>query len=445
MALEIYNTLTKKKEEFIPNKKGKVNMYVCGPTVNDVPHLGHALGQIVFDAFRKYLIFIGYKVKFVSNITDIEDKIIKKSNELGISIKELTNKNIKAHSEDYKKLGVLKPDIRPKATEYVKEMINLIQILEKKHYTYFVKNDGVYFDISKFKDYGKLSGIDLTKLKKGIRCANLKTGLEKKDDKDFVLWKFSKPEEPSWNSPWGKGRPGWHIECSAMTHEILGNPFDIHGGGQDLIFPHHEDEIAQSEAGYEKKMCNYWMHNGMVNIDKIKMSKSLGNFTTIEDVLKDYSGEIIRYFVLNTHYRKPRDFSLKKLDEVKISLEKLKNACQKLTLDKISNKKYLEEFKKIMNQDFNTSGAINLIWKLLKDKNAKGKYATIKEIDKIFGFKLLEKEKTSIPKEIKEFLKQREEARKDKDFKKSDELRDKINKLGFIISDSSQGQTIKRV
>lgn len=408
MSLEIYNTLTKKKEKFTPIKKDQVHMYVCGPTVNDVPHLGHARVQIVFDSFRKYLISLGYKVKFVSNITDIEDKIINKANELGISINELTNKNIKEHDEDYSALGVLKPDVQPRATEYVKEMVDLVKRLEKAGYTYIVERDGVYFDISKFKGYGKLSGIDLTHLKKSRALKDESKGQNKKDDKDFVLWKFSKPEEPSWNSPWGKGRPGWHIECSAMNHKILGLPLDIHAGGQDLIFPHHEDEIAQAEAGYGEKFCNYWMHNGMVNIDKIKMSKSLGNFKTIKDLLKDYSGEVIRYFVLSTHYRKPMDFSLKKLDESKTSLEKLRNAAQEIEDNGPINKRYLEEFRKIMNQDFNTAGAINLLWILIKDKTAKGKVKTLKEFDKILGFNFFKKNKVVISKEIKKLLDERE-------------------------------------
>lgn len=444
MPLKIYNTLTKKKEDFIPIKKKNVNMYVCGPTVNDVPHLGHARMQIVFDAFRRYLIYLGYNVKFVSNITDIEDKIINKANELGVPIKELTNKNIKEHAEDYSSLGVLKPDIQPRATQYVEEMIDLVKRLEKKDYTYVVEGDGVYFDISKFHGYGKLSGIDLTQLKKSRKLKDESKGKNKKDDKDFVLWKFSKFGEPSWDSPWGKGRPGWHIECSAMNHAILGLPLDIHAGGQDLIFPHHEDEIAQAEAGYGKKFSNYWMHNGMVNVDKVKMSKSLGNFKTIKDLLKDYSGEVIRYFVLSTHYRKPMDFSLEKLNEAKTSLEKLRNAAQELKNDGSMNERFLEEFKKVMNQDFNTSGAINLIWAFLKDKKIKGKFNALKEIDKVLGFDFFKKEKLSIPKEIKGLLEEREKARGNEDWKIADDIREKISKKGYLIKDTDEGPILKK-
>ena len=267
MVLRLYNTLTRKKEIFKPINKNEVKVYVCGPTVNDVPHLGHARSQISFDILRRYLKFLEYNVKFASNITDIEDKIINKANELKISVKELTEKNIKEHLEDYKKLGISRPDVQPKATEYIPQMIELIKLLEKKGYAY-KKEDGIYFKISNFKNYGELSHQNIKNLELGKR-------IKEKSDNDFVLWKFSKTGEPFWDSPWGKGRPGWHIECSAMSNAIFGLPFDIHGGGQDLIFPHHEDEIAQSEAGYGKKFVNYWVHNGMINVDKIKMSKSL--------------------------------------------------------------------------------------------------------------------------------------------------------------------------
>ena len=443
--LEIYNTLTKKKEEFRPVNKDEVRMYVCGPTVNDVPHLGHARVQIVFDILRKYFIHSGYKMKFVSNVTDIEDKIINKANELGISIKELTEKNLKEHLEDYAALGVDKPDIQPRATEYVQEMIDLVKNLEEKEYTYVIPEDGVYYNISKFNDYGKLSGINLEELKSGRELKDSTKGQGKKDSKDFVLWKFSKPDEPSWDSPWGKGRPGWHIECSAMTHSILDNPFDIHAGGQDLIFPHHEDEIAQSEAGYGKKMCNYWIHNGMVNVDKVKMSKSLGNFKTIKDLLEKYSGEVIRYFVINAHYRKPIDFSEEKLNESKTSLERLKNLTTNLEDDGKENKGYLEEFQKNMDEDLNTAGALNVIWKLARDEKAEGKYQTIKKIDKIFGLKLLEKDEIKIPQEIQDLLKERKIARENKDFEKSDELREKIKEFGFEVKDVKGKQEVKKL
>ena len=441
MVLKLYNTLTRKKEVFKPIKKGFVKAYVCGPTVNGVPHLGHARSQISFDILRRYLKFSGYDVKFVSNITDVDDKIINKANELGILIKELTEKNSKAHMEDYSSLGVQKPDVQPRATEYIKEMIDLVQRLEKKGYTYVIQGDGVYFDISKFKEYGKLSHQKVENLKTGAR---IKVKDDKRNKEDFVLWKFSKPSEPSWESPWGGGRPGWHIECSAMSYSILGLPLDIHGGGQDLIFPHHEDEIAQSEAGYGKKFANYWMHNGMVNVDSIKMSKSLGNFKTIKDILEIYKPEVIRYLVISNQYRQPIDFSEKTLENAKNSYERLKNICETIENDKKTNKEYIEEFVKAMDDDLNTPKALQVLWKLVRDEKAHGKYKTIEEIDKVFGLKLLEKEKIYIPEEVKKLAKEREDARKAKDWKKSDEMRDKIKKLGYVVNDTPNGWEIKK-
>jgi cysteinyl-tRNA synthetase len=445
MVLEIYNTLTKKKEIFKPVKKGEVKMYVCGPTVNDVPHLGHARMQIVFDTLRKYLEFSNYKVKFVSNVTDIEDKIISKATELGISTEELSRKNLKEHLEDYNSLGVNSPDFQPKATEYVNEMIELVKSLEEKGYTYTIEKDGVYYDVSKFKEYGKLSGVNLEELKSSRELKDTTKGKEKKDSKDFVLWKFSKSGEPSWDSPWGKGRPGWHIECSAMSNKILGLPLDIHAGGQDLIFPHHEDEIAQSEAGYEKKFANYWVHNGMVNIDKVKMSKSLGNFKTVKSLLKEYSGETIRYFILNNHYRKPVDFSKEKLLEAKNSLERLKGLIQKIEDDNLENKEFLKEFIKIMDDDLNTAGAINLLWSFVRDRCAPGKIKALKKVDEVLGFKLFRKDEIEIPEVVKVLLEKRKTAREKKEFEESDKLRDEIKSLGYEVKDVKGEQVLKKL
>lgn len=439
--LILFNTQGRKLETFKPLKKGLVRIYVCGPTVNDIPHLGHARQQIVFDVLRKYLKFIGYKVKFVSNITDIEDKIINKAKELNEDIKTLTARNLKAHLEDYKQIGIEKPDVQPKATEYIKEMIDLVKRLEKKGYTYVIENDGVYFDISRFKGYGKLSGQKLAKLK------NSRIGIkeEKRNKEDFVLWKFSKKDEPSWESPFGSGRPGWHIECSAMSSSILGLPLDIHGGGQDLIFPHHEDEIAQSEAGYGKKFANYWMHNGMVNVNNVKMSKSLGNFRTIRDLLKDYSGSVIRYFVISTHYRNPIDFSKQALDDAKNSYERLKNIISEIKDDKKINDDYLGQFKEAMNSDLNTAKALSILWELIRDEKAFGKYETIKKMDDIFCLDLLKKEKLEIPIEIKKLADEREKARKNKDWKRADELRNEIAKKKWSINDTSEGYILKKM
>jgi len=441
MTLKLHNTLSRKKEEFKSLKKGKVGMYVCGPTVNDVPHLGHARQQISFDIVRKYLKYLGYKVKFVSNITDIEDKIINKAKELKISIKELTKRNLKEHIDDYAAIGIDKPDIQPKASEYIKEMVDLVGKLEKNGYTYVIEGDGVYFDISKFKDYGKLSHQDIEQLKAGAR---IKVKDDKRNKQDFVLWKFSKEGEPSWASPWGKGRPGWHIECSAMSASILGLPLDIHGGGQDLIFPHHEDELAQSEAGYGKEFSRFWMHNGMVNVDNVKMSKSLGNFKTIKDILKEYDGQVIRYFVVSNHYRKPSDFSKKTLDEAKVAYTRLKNIIAEIKDDKKTNAKYLKEIEKAMNDDLNTPQALGVIWTMVRDKKADGKLGVIKKIDEFLGLDLLKKEKLVIPAEVKALVKVREAARKEKDWAASDKIRDKINKLGYQVNDKENGPEITR-
>jgi len=434
MVLKLYNTLTKKKEIFKPVKKGEVKMYLCGPTVNGVPHLGHARNQISFDVLRKYLEFSGYKVTFVSNITDIEDKIIEKANEEGISVKELSEKNLKEHMEDYAQLRIKKPDIQPRATKYVKDMIDLIKRLEEKGYTYIVKNDGVYYDVSKFKNYGKLSGIDLSELKSKRKLRSDK-GVGKRDEKDFVLWKFSKKGEPSWDAPWGKGRPGWHIECSAMNYAILGLPIDIHAGGQDLIFPHHEDEIAQAEAGYGKKFVNYWVHNGMVNVNKEKMSKSLGNFKTIKEILKKFSGLMIRYFVINNHYRKPIDFSEDKLIEAQTSLERLKNLCLNLKDDGKENKEYIIKFEKEMNNDLNTAGALNVLWKLVRDDKAQGKIKTIEKIDEIFGLELLKKEKIKLSQIDLKLSGSRCIAKREKNYEEADRLRKELQKRGHLVID----------
>lgn len=441
MPLKLYNTLTRKKEIFKPIEKGKVGMYVCGPTVNDVPHLGHARSQISFDILRRYLEYLKYKVKFVSNITDIDDKIINKANELGEDIKKLTEKNTKAHIEDYSRLGILQPDVRSKATDYVKEMVALVKKLEDRGYTYVISGDGIYYDISKFKDYGKLSHQKIENLKSGAR---VKINQDKKNKEDFVLWKFSKPGEPSWKSPWGDGRPGWHIECSAMSEKILGLPLDIHGGGQDLIFPHHEDEIAQSEAAFGKKFVNYWIHNGMINVDKVKMSKSLGNFKTIRDILHDYDGKVVRYFIISTQYRQPVNFSKNNLDAMKTSYERLKNIISEIKNDGKINEKYLVGFEKAMNDDLNTPRALQVLWKLVRDEKAEGKINTIKKMDEVFGLKLLEKEEIKIPEKILKLVEEREIARREKNWKKSDEIREKINKMGFAVDDTGEGSRVKR-
>ncbi|MGV8172211.1 MAG: cysteine--tRNA ligase [Candidatus Woesearchaeota archaeon] len=442
MPLEIYNTQSRTKEAFKPLYPNKARIYACGPTVNDIPHLGHARQQITYDILRRYLKFIGYEVTFVSNITDIDDKIINKARESNEDIASFTEKNLRHHLEDYQKIGVEKPDVQPRATEYIKQMIELISILEDKGFVYIIPDDGVYYDISKFEGYGKLSHQNVADLMSGAR---VESKTEKRNKEDFVLWKFSKPGEPEWDSPWGKGRPGWHIECSAMSASILGLPIDIHGGGQDLIFPHHEDELAQSEAAYGKKLANYWMHNGMVNVDKVKMSKSLGNFRTIRDLLKEYDGEVIRFFVISAHYRKPIDFSKDSLSDAKISYERLKNLVQPISDDGKENIAYIDEFKNSMDEDLNTSKALALLWNIARDSQAIGRYDAITKIDSVLGLKLFQRKEVVVPEDVLKLVELREQSRKTKDWKVSDELRKEILSKGYTVSDSIDGPKITKI
>ncbi len=451
IPLKLYNTLTRKKEEFKPIKKGEVGIYACGPTVNGVPHLGHARQQIIFDILRKTFKFLKYKVKFVSNITDVDDKIINKANELGESIEELTKRNTAAHIAYYKKLGVTTPDVQPKATEYIKEMIDVVKRLEEKGYTYVIEGDGVYYDTSKFSDYGKLSR--QVQENKGKKLARVKVKEEKRNREDFVLWKFSKPGEPLWDSPWGAGRPGWHIECSAMSYSILGLPFDIHGGGQDLIFPHHEDEIAQSEAAFGKKLANYWVHNGMVNIENVKMSKSLGNFVTIKDLLEEYKSEVIRYFVVSTHYRKPIDFASERLEAAKTAYERLKRKI--IEIKKTSHKgnedgkKYEEAFLAAINDDLNTPGGIQVVWKLVDDVSldSKKKIELLEKFDEVLGLgiKDIKEEKIEVPPEVKQLVESRERLRKAKLWAESDVVRERIKEKGYVVSDTPDGPKLEKI
>jgi cysteinyl-tRNA synthetase len=449
MGLKLYNTLTRKKEEFVPLSEGRVGMYVCGPTVNGVPHLGHAMSQVSFDLIRRYLIFLKFDVKFVSNITDIDDKIIAGAAEAGVSIAEFGDKNEAAHKNEYAKLNVMAPDFQPKATEYVSEMIELVRKLEEKDFVYLIDDDGVYYDTSKFEGYGKLSGQNLEMLESGKRK---KLTDEKRNDGDFVLWKFAKENEPFWESPWGKGRPGWHIECSAMTEKVLGLPFDIHGGGGDLIFPHHEDEIAQSEAGYGKKMCNYWMHNGMITVEGKKMGKSLGNFKNIEDL--KFPSMAIRYFVVSNHYRRPLDFSVTALTDAKNSYERLKRlalecasrsqvAGRRLQGEEV-NEEYLDKFREAMDDDFNCPRAMAVLWELVRDEKAEGKVKTIEKMDEVFGLKLFEEEDVDIPQEVLDLAEQREFARKAKDWGTSDCMRRDIEELGWIVKDGEDGFVLEK-
>ncbi|MGY4884927.1 MAG: cysteine--tRNA ligase [Nanobdellota archaeon] len=442
MALKLYNTLTRKKETFKPLKAKEIKMFVCGPTVYDYSHLGHAKTYIQFDLIAKYFRWKGYKLFYLENITDIDDKIIKKADLEKISWEKVRDLYEKYFIEDMKKLNVDSVNKYARATDYIENIISQVKRLIEKGFAYEI-SDGWYFDLSKDKDYGKLA--KRKDLKEDDAVSRIDENKEKRNFGDFCLWKFSKPGEPVWKSEIGDGRPGWHIEDTAITEKEFGQQYDLHGGGIDLIFPHHEAEIAQMESISGKKpLVKYWMHTGFLNINKNKMSKSLGNFKTIRDILKIYKPEVIRYLVISNQYRQPIDFSEKTLENAKNSYERLKNICETIEDDKKTNKEYIEEFENEMDDDLNTPKALQVLWKLIRDEKAKGKLQTIKKMDEVFGFKLFEKEKLDIPAEVKKLAEERENARKNKDWKKSDELRDKINKLGFVINDTPNGWEIKK-
>ncbi len=443
MPLKIYSTLSRKKESFKPLKKGKVNLFVCGPTVYDFSHLGHAKTYVQFDIIVKYLRHLGYDVFYLQNITDIDDKIIKKSHETGEDWKELSKKYKESYFEDMNSLGADSVTKYASATDYIKEIISQVKRLLEKGFAYKI-SDGYYFDLSKDEDYGKLA--KRTTLDAEDSVSRIDENDEKKNSGDFCLWKFKKEGEPSWKTDIGEGRPGWHIEDTAITEKEFGSQYDIHGGGLDLIFPHHEAEIAQMESISGKEpLVRYWMHTGFLNINKEKMSKSKGNFSTIREALKSYDPGILRYLFASTHYRKPLDFSPESLENAKSSYERLKNICENLGDDGKLNEESLGDFEEAMDDDFNTSKALQVLWKLVRDDKAKGKYQVIKKIDEIFGFKILEKTKIELPRELKELADEREICRKNKDWKKADELRNKIKSLGYEILDGKDGWEIKKI
>jgi len=443
MPLKIYSTLSRKKELFKPIKKNEVNLFVCGPTVYDYAHLGHAKTYTQFDIIVKYLRHKGYKVFYLQNITDIDDKIIKKANEEKTDWKEIVKKYREAYFQDIKNIGVDSINKYANATDYMLEIISQVKRLIEKGIAYKI-SDGYYFDLTKFKEYGKLAKRKITE--KDDAVSRIDENPEKRNSGDFCLWKFKKENEPFWKSELGEGRPGWHIEDTAITEKYFGSQYDIHGGGLDLIFPHHEAEIAQMESISGKKpLVRFWMHTGFLKINKTKMSKSLGNFSTIKDILKKYSLETIRYVFLSTHYRKPLDFSDKILENAKLSCERLKNICREIDDDGKINEKYLEEFEKAMDDDFNFSKALQVLWKIVRDEKAEGKYQTIKKIDEVFGLKLLTKEKIKITKEIQKIIEEREKARKSKDWKKADELREALKNKGYYVNDTEHGAEIKLI
>ena len=463
--MKIYNTMTRQKEELKPITNGIVNIYACGPTVYNYIHIGNARPICSFDVLRRYLTFRGYKVKYVQNFTDVDDKIIKKANEEGVSALEISEKYIAEYKKDAHGLNVMDADVHPKVTESMDIIIDIVKTLVDKGFAY-ESNGDVYFRTTKFKEYGKLSHMPIEDLQAGAR---IDISEHKENPLDFAVWKSAKPNEPYWDSPWGKGRPGWHIECSAMSRYYIGDTLDIHCGGQDLIFPHHENEIAQSECATGKTLANYWMHNGYINVDNVKMSKSLGNFFTVRDVAEKYGYEIIRYMMVQAHYRSPINYCKDLLDACKSSLERLYN-CRD-TLDRaIANAKSgtvtpeaenifktrKEQFINAMEDDLNTADAISYIFELVRDLNTMSANAeTSKEqlqkgaelfdtLTDILGIVYNRKKQDEIPQEVLDLAEQRKLARKDKNFALADELRNKISELGYVIEETRQGTKITK-
>jgi cysteinyl-tRNA synthetase len=463
----IYNTFTRKKEEFKPLEGNKVKIYTCGPTVYDFFHVGNARVFITFDMIRKYLEFRGYDVTFVQNFTDIDDKMIKRANEEGITVKDLGDRFIQEYFKDADALGISRADVHPKATEHINEIIELIKVLIEKGYAYEVNGD-VYYDTRKFKDYGKLSHQDIDELEVGAR---IEPGELKKAPMDFALWKAKKPGEPAWESPWGEGRPGWHIECSIMAMKYLGETIDIHGGGPDLIFPHHENEIAQSEAATGKPFSRFFMHVGYLNINNQKMSKSLGNFFTVRDILKSYEPEVLRFFMLSSHYRNPINFSQDLMEQAKNSLERLYNGLysmehlEKKALEKNLNEDqerylqklniYKKEFIEAMDDDFNTADAIACLFNIVREYNMnineKSPLKLIKEtkellldLGNVLGLFRKFSDETLLDEEIEQKIKERQEARKAKNYALADKIRDELKAQGIILEDTPSGVRWKR-
>ena len=439
--IKLYNTLTRKKEIFKPIKKNVVGMYSCGPTVYDFAHIGNFRTNLLNDFLKRSLAFLGFKINHLMNITDVDDKIIKRVNSEGISLKELTRKYEKIFLEDLESLNVIKANKILRATESIPEMVKIIKKLLEKGFAYKT-SDGIYFSISKCKDYGKLAGL---KKIEATKSRIISDEYDKSNPRDFALWKFHTEEDKEvfWDAAFGKGRPGWHIECSAMSMKILGEHFDIHTGGMDLVFPHHTNEIAQSESYSGKKFVNYWIHGAFLNMKEGKMSKSLGNIYTLKDLKeKGFSPRDFRYLCLGTHYRKPLEFSFENLESSRNSLERLKNIILELKDDKKTNKKCISEFAKALENDLNLPLGLQILWNLLRDEKAEGKFRTAKKMDEVFALGLFEKRE--IPEQIKKIAKERENARKEKNWKKSDELREKIYNLGFVIEDVKESFVLKK-
>ena len=453
--LTIYNSLTRRKEKFQPIDPGKVRMYVCGITVYDYCHIGHARMILVFDMIVRYLRFRGYEVHYVRNITDIDDKIINRSRENGEPFNELTGRFIRAMNEDFAALNVLPPDQEPRATEHIEQIIAMISRLLENGYAYQAENSDIFYDVSAFADYGKLSGKNIDELRAGVRVDVQEA---KADPVDFALWKSAKPNEPNWDSPWGRGRPGWHIECSAMSTCCLGDDFDIHGGGQDLRFPHHENEIAQSCGAGSKTFVNLWIHNGFVRVDDEKMSKSLGNFFTIREVMASYLPEVIRFFILSSHYRSPLNYSDAHLDEARAGLARLYTSLRDIDIDEGEPEPgYLERFEQVMDDDFNTREAVTLLHEVageinrLEDKTSAraarlaGTLVLLGEVLGILQMSPAEflhaaarNDGISADK-INRLIEERAQAKTSKNYAAADEIRDRLSEQGVALEDGPDG------
>lgn len=460
--LKIYNSLTRQKEEFKPITEGKIGMYVCGVTIYDLCHIGHGRTFVSFDVISRYLRFLGYDLTFVRNITDIDDKIIKRAAENGETCDVLTERLIADMHADFDALNMKRPDVEPRATEYITEIVELVERLIERGFAYVASNGDVMFEVKKYDEYGRLSRQDLEQLQAGSRVT-IEEASVKRSGMDFVLWKMSKPGEPTWESPWGPGRPGWHIECSAMNSSILGNHFDIHGGGSDLMFPHHENEIAQSCCAHDSKYVNTWMHSGMVMIDREKMSKSLGNFFTIRDVLAHYDSETVRYFLMSGHYRSQLNYSEDNLNQARASLERLYTSLRGLDLSvtPAGGEEFVTRFSTAMNDDFNTPEAYSVLFEMAREVNriktenveaASKLGALMRELAEVLG--LLSQEPESFLQggkgnnddvaEIEALIKARNDARTAKDWAAADAARDAIAALNIILEDGPEGTTWRR-
>ncbi|MBW6410358.1 cysteine--tRNA ligase [Clostridium weizhouense] len=465
--MKIFNTLTRKKEEFIPITEGKVKMYVCGPTVYNFFHIGNGRTFIVFDTIRRYFEYRGYEVSFVQNFTDIDDKMIKKANEEETTVKNIGDKYIEEYYKDADRLNIERATVNPRATEYITDIIEFVKSLVNRGFAYEINGD-VYFSTKKFNEYGKLSGQNLDDLQAGAR---INVDERKNDPMDFAIWKAQKLGEPAWESPWGLGRPGWHIECSCMAKKILGETIDIHGGGMDLAFPHHENEIAQSEALTGENLANYWMHSAFVNVDNKKMSKSLNNFFTAREILEKYDADVVRFLMLSGHYRIQINFSQDLLESAKASIERLYNCINNLEnlIDEVNENKiseeevvylksldkYRDKFIEKMDDDFNTADAISVLFDLTKDINSnvginsskelcEKSLLVIRELGKPLGI-LQKSTKQDLDSEIQALVDQRQQARKDRDFALADKIRDDLKNRGIVLEDTPQGVRWKKV